>query len=1078
MINKIISYTLYIVLWSLLNARPSLPLDPNKTMTQYMLNIWTADDGLPQNSVYSILQDSDGYIWLGTQEGLVRFDGIRFTVFDKRNTPAIRHNYIVTILEDRNRTLWIGTNGGGLIAYKNDQWKTYTIKDGLSSDFISSLAEDNTGNLWIGTNGGGLNRLSDGHFTVFTTEQGLAHSTVYYCYPDRSGRVWIGTANGLNVYDNGKFITYTIANGLADNSISAIYEDNIGRVWIGTKTKGLSVYHQGRFTNFTSRDGLSGDMINYITQDRNGNIWISTRIGLTRYTADGRFSRRTIQEGLTVNHLKSILEDREGSLWIGTDGGGLYRLKDEKFINITTYDGLSYDMIRCIYEDRKKRLLVGTSGGGLNILDGNHCTILNTKNGLSHNMVWSVYEDPDGAYWIGTDGGGITVYKDGRLKYYNSKTGLSHDNVRAIIGDRQNRIWVGTVDGLNIYHQGKWSHYTVKDRLPHKTVYTIEEGRDGAVWIGTGGGLIRWRNDKWTYYNTANGLSSDIVLTTYEDSEGVLWVGTDGGGLNRLKNDHWTIFRIADGLFDDLIYRILEDSSGYLWMSCNKGIFKIKKDELARFSEGKQKTILSRAYSTADGMASNECNGRNQPAGWKRYDGTLCFPGVKGVVTIDPEKSIINPMVPPVQIEYIIADDSLYTSQTLKTYQQAIFPPGTEKIEIHYTALSYLNPGQVRFRYRLENFDKQLVEADTRRTAYYTNLPPGKYSFRVIACNNDGLWNETGATVVLNFEPRFFQTDWFYVLCVIFLTSGAYGLYRYRINRIEKRRKELEILVTQKTRQIELQKNELAQALENLKNTQMQLVQSAKMSSLGQLTAGIAHEINNPIAFISANMPFLKKHIEVMDHLIHAAKNLLKDEAAEQFDRIMIDVEYQYIRSDIEKMLISYENGAERIKNIVVNLRLFSRLDENERKTTQINDDLDATLSLIASQTQNRIRIFRNYGNLPKIECSPGQLNQVFMHIIRNAVQAIDDTGEIHITTSAENNHISISIRDTGCGMTEEIRNRLFEPFFTTRDIGKGTGLGLSISYGIIKNHNGSIEVHSEPGKGSEFIIRLPVNGS
>jgi ligand-binding sensor domain-containing protein/tRNA A-37 threonylcarbamoyl transferase component Bud32 len=779
---------------------PALALDRNKAITQYVHDVWRTDQGLPQNSLFAICHTHDGYLWLGTDEGLVRFDGIHFTVFDKSNTPQFDQNTVMALHEDRVGNLWIGTDGGGLIRLRDGEFTAFGANEGLSHDRVFEIYEDREGSLWIGTEGGGLIRLRDGKFTSYTTKDGLSDNVVYSIREDREGALWIGTkAGGLNRFKSGRFTSFTTKDGLANDAVASIHQDRLGALWIGTRG-GLSRFQDGKFTTLTTKDGLSGDHVGAINEDRNGNLWIGTDGGLDRLT-DGKLTAFTAKEGLSNSSVLAIDEDREGSLWVGTDGGGLNRFRDGKFTPVTTKEGLSNDQVFSIDESRDGSLWFGTEGGGLNRYNGGTITHLTMKDGLSNDVVYSTCEDREGNLWIGTRGGGLNRYRNGRFTSFTTRNGLSDNVVLAIYEDRQGVLWIGTDKGLNRFKDGNLSVFTTKDGLSNDHVLSIAEDRGEGLWIGTlGGGLNRFRNGTFTPFTKRNGLSNDLALSLYEDTAGSLWIGTDGGGLNRYRDGKFTAITTKQGLFDDVVLQILEDGQGNLWMSCNKGIFRASKKELDAFADGKTRRISCVAYGTTDGMKSAECNGGFQPAGWKARDGRLWFPTSKGAVMIDPAHIPVNKLPPPVEMEEVLVDRKMIGRATAGS--PVVLPPGKDKFEFHYTALSFLVPQRVKFKYRLEGLDKEWVDAGTERAAHYTNLSPGKYKFRVIACNDDGVWNEVGATFPFNLTPHFFQTSWFYLLCAFGVVASAAGAHRARVRHLKSRERELVRMVDEKTRDL------------------------------------------------------------------------------------------------------------------------------------------------------------------------------------------------------------------------------------------------------------------------------------
>jgi ligand-binding sensor domain-containing protein/signal transduction histidine kinase len=755
-----------------------LALNPGRPMSQYVHNIWQTDDGLPQNYVVAIVQTHDGYIWLATQEGLVRFDGIKFTVYDKRNTHEIKDNNIQALYEDRRGTLWFGTEGGGLTGLREGKFFSYSTKDGLPSDIVDAIFEDHNGDLWIGT-AAGLGKLKDGKFSTLTVKDGLASDTIIALYEDREGNLWIGTDGaGLGQYKDGRINTFTTKEGLANDLVRAICEDAEGNLWIGTRD-GLSKFKAGNFTTYSTKQGLASNSVLAVFPDKDGSLWIGTDGGLNRFR-DAQFTSYAKRDGLSDDSVGAICEDKEGDLWIGTYGGGLNRLKDARFTSYTTSFGLSDNDVRSILEDREGAMWIATRGG-LNRIKDNKLVAYTIKQGLGNNSVLSLYEAKDGTLWVGTRSG-LNRMDHGKFITYTTAQGLSDDTVLSMVEDGERRLWIGTSAGLSSLKDGKFTTYRAGEGLTNDSVWSLLADRKGALWIGTdGGGLNLLADGKFSSYTTKDGLANDVVLCIYEDAEGTLWIGTSGG-LNRLREGKLAAFTAKDGLFDDVIFQILEDNNGNLWMSSNKGIFRVDKKQLDDFTEGTAGAILSISYGTADGMKSRECNGGFQPAGWKSKDGKLWFPTIKGVAVIDPSNIKLNERPPPVVIEAVLVDNELMDNRA-----PASLSPGKQKFEFHFTGLSFLAPEKVRFKYKLEGFDKDWVEAGTRRDASYTNLRPGNYRFRVVACNNDMVWNEAGALFEFYLKPHFYQTFSFYALCAAFLGLAAWGLYRLRLRQIQSR---------------------------------------------------------------------------------------------------------------------------------------------------------------------------------------------------------------------------------------------------------------------------------------------------
>jgi len=750
-------------------SRSAAGLDPAKALTQYAHGSWHVADGLPQDNVISIAQTPDGYLWLGTEEGLVRFDGLRFTVFDRSNTPELKSNDICALLVDRMGNLWIGTAGGGVVRMTQGKFVAFTTQNGLSNDSVLSLCEGLDNAIWIGTEGGGVNRFMDGKVTVFNAKAGLADDAVYSIAAAKDGSVWFGTGGGISQLKDGSFRNFTVQQGLPNKNVRALFEDRDGILWVGTNGGGLSQFRGGHFKTFTTKDGLSSNAVFSVYQDKEGTLWIGTVGGGLNRWSKGKFTPYKTAPDNARQDVWGFLQDREGTLWI-CSGDGLSQLRDGQATAYSSVEGLSSDIVLPIYEDREGNLWIGTAGGGLNRFRNGQFTSYTTRQGLSDNVVLSLGEDHDGSLWVGTRHG-LDQMKDGKFKVYTTKDGLPNDIVLCMWPDRDGNLWLGTRSGLGRFQAGKFTTYTTKDGLSNNYVTFIYQDREGTLWVGTGGGgLNRYRNGTFTAFTTKDGLSSDLVTAIHEDENGTLWVGTSGGGLNRFSHSKFTSISMKNGLSDDKIFQILEDRKHNFWMSSNRGIFRVSERQLKDFSDGKITSIQSVPYGVSEGMKSRECNGGFQPAGWTARDGKVWFPTMKGAVVIDPSSNSAAGLRPQVHVEAVVVDQHAFTPG--ETIQVAL---GRGRLEFHYTGISLSAAKRVSFRYKLEGFDSEWVEAGDRRVAYYTNLPPGHYRFRVMAAGDDGKWNEAAAPSAVYLAPHFYQTTWFYGLCAVLLLGVLSG---------------------------------------------------------------------------------------------------------------------------------------------------------------------------------------------------------------------------------------------------------------------------------------------------------------
>ncbi|HEU4597738.1 MAG TPA: two-component regulator propeller domain-containing protein [Pyrinomonadaceae bacterium] len=754
-------------------------LDPRAPLAQYSRQVWQTENGLPQNTVRSVVQTEDGYIWVATREGLARFDGNGFTVFDKQNTPQLKSNDIRHLLPALKNGLWVSTSAG-LTSLYHGEWKTYTVREGLPADEVEVTYEGRDGALWVGTSAG-LARFREGKFETFTTQDGLMSGSVHSIFEDAGDALWVGTTDGLSRFEGGKFTNYAARGGFPGGGVDAIRRDAGGRLWFGT-LDGLVSYQDGRFTSYTVKDGLPNNRVIALHADKEGALWVGTAGGLSRLGRDGRFETHAAGEVLSSGIVLALFEDAEGSLWVGTESGGLHQLRDKKFNTYTTREGLPSDLVKAVYEDRRGQVWVGTYGGGLSLIgrDG-AMTTYTTADGLASNIILALFDDADGNLWVGTPDG-LSRLREGRFTTYTSADGLAHDFVRSIYADRAGALWVGTRGGLTRMKDGAFNIYTTRDGLADDFVGTIYEDAAGHLWAGTLGGLSRFSEGKFTTYTTRDGLSDNVVISLLGDAEGRLWIGTNGGGLNILREGKFSSVSTQDGLPNDTIYRILEDGAGNLWMSCNKGIFRVAKAELDDFAGGRTRSLSPVVYGTADGMTTRECSGGGHPSGWRGADGRLWFSTIKGLAVIDPAGVRSNTQPPPTVIEQVSVD-----GEPLGARLRAELAPGKSRFDFHYAGLSFVAPEKVRYRYRLKGFDEDWVEGGARRVAYYTNLGPGDYRFEVIACNNDGVWSRAPASFDFTLQPHFYRTPWFYALCALAVAFVAAQLYFMRVRQMKAR---------------------------------------------------------------------------------------------------------------------------------------------------------------------------------------------------------------------------------------------------------------------------------------------------
>jgi signal transduction histidine kinase/ligand-binding sensor domain-containing protein len=745
----------------------------------YRIDAWTADSGLPQNAVTRVLQTRDGFIWLTTYGGLVRYDGARFDVFNPGNTPAMRTSRFTDLFEDRNGNLWVSTEGQGLIRQKDGVFQSYTAADGVPDPFARWFFYDAAGRLLVDSTAG-VAEFTGGRFVPYAASvPSISRREMWSPFRMESGAIWYLDKTGAHKFEGGR-VTRDVP--LTQNA-KWFFEDSRGRLWIewadARNGRFLMMMEHGTLRHFSAADGVPTFGTMSVFEDRQGTIWLGLRGkgGLLRYDG-GAFTRYTTADGLPSNDVGRVMQDREGTLWAPTEGG-LARLTKRVVTSYAATDGLSADNVYAVHQDRQGTIWIGGWPGLTQYKNGVFRSVVKEL-GIDA-MVMALFEDRSGSLWIGAWGsGGLLRVTGGVVDRFGLKSPAGQ-LIRAIAQDPGGDMWFGGNDGLTRYSGGAFRRVTAADGFTGGMVHSILPGRDGRLWIGTDAGLSQYHDGKFINYGAKDGMTGTIVRSLYEDAAGVLWIGTYDAGLFRRAAGTFTRFTTRDGLFDNGAFQILEDPRGNFWISSNAGIYRVAKSELEAVAGGTAKTVLSIPYGKRDGMLTAECNGGSQPAGIRARDGRLWFPTQKGVAVIDPDRVPSNNLAPPVAITSVTID-----RQPASLAGPIAIQPNQSALEISYAGLTFVQPELTRFRYRLEGLDPDWVEAGSRRTAYFSHVPFGAYTFRVIAANRDGVWNEVGASLPVSVIPPFWKTVWFQTLAGLALAGAIAGAYRRRIVTLER----------------------------------------------------------------------------------------------------------------------------------------------------------------------------------------------------------------------------------------------------------------------------------------------------
>ena len=1064
--RSVVRYALIVVL-AALGARAGwaqsspVGLAPDKALTQYIHTVWNDDDGLPHSTVNAVAQTPDGYLWVGTEGGVVRFNGADFDVYDRSNTEAFADGHTVrTLLVDQRGQLWIGTSGAGLVRYTDGRFTEITAPRALDRAQVSALHEGADGALWVGTFEDGLFRMQDGRAQL--VDRVPTNTLITALHTDPSGALWVGTADGLRrLGEEGAARVYGPDEDLPGAFVVALGQDTDGHLWVSTRD-GLARVVDGAVQPPQPASLADVSAFAFWTGAA-GSLWVGTDgRGLMRVRA-GAVETLTSEHGLLNDRVVALFQDREGSLWFGTEGGGLNQLRDGTFTPFGSPEGVSGDMILSVYEDAGGSLWLGTEGGGVSRLRDGRVTALTTDDGLSSDVVLSVHGGEDGAVWFGTYGGGVNRYQDGRLTTYTTQTGFLSDAVFALHRGPSGALWMGTDAGIARYADGAFQTLTEDDGLSSNLVSTLHEDPRGTLWVGTfPNGLDRVRDGTFVHLGPSDGLPESVITDIHEDPGGTLWLGTRGGGLVRLQGDTITTYTSRDGLYSDNIYQILEDEQGRLWMGSGKGIFCLSREVLDDYAAGRIEHLTPAVFGENDGLRTDEMNGGTQPAGWRRTDGSLWFPTAQGAARIDPDQMTRNTVPPPIAVESITVD-----GESIERGAAVDLVPGTKQLTVHFAAPTFVAPGDVQYQYRLLGYDEAWSPWRTGRSATYTNLDPGEYTFEVRARNADGVTSTSAAAQPFTQQPFFYETPIFWAACVLGILMLGGMTYRMRLRHLKARQQELEALVAERTEEL----RELNTHLEDKVEEQLQTILRERKKYEAQLR----HE---------------KERAEEAARLKSAILNNMSHEFRTPMTGILgyADILVDEVDEAYSEFAQTIHDYGERLMNTLDAVLELARLEaaatEPQKASIDVTDLARRVIRDAERQAAEQGLVL--HADLPDAalmaELDPSAFERVLQILVDNAIKFTPE-GEVYVAvTAGDGDTLHAHVRDTGVGISDDFRPHLFEPFrqesMGERREFEGNGLNLSIAKRLVDLIGGDIDVDSTKGDGSTFTVAVPQSGA
>ncbi|MEQ9824923.1 MAG: two-component regulator propeller domain-containing protein [Puniceicoccaceae bacterium] len=995
-----------------------------KDLAQYGVRHYNREDGIAASSILEILQTQQGYLWMGTYDGLTRFNGVEFRVFNRANTPTLHGNNITCLLEGKDGTLWLGTLGKGIQGFLDPDLQHIRPRSFMGNVTVNDIEQDAHGRIYAATREGLYVHEDEAWRRCDVQLPSRQTTSIDAIEIDENNHVLFATQQGIFRWDG------TQASPLDSRLPSDLrvqgflYQKDRG-LWFGTFEAGLYHYHEGKIRHYQTEDGLLHNHVGDLNFDSDGNLWMGVRGGVS-VLRNGTFSHFAMRGKMVY----SLHHDREGGIWVGTYLHGLYRLGNTRFSAYTHVDPLEVSIIGRALIEFQGKLLIGTNLGIYELHNG-YLHPSKSFPMLDDVMIRSMKPASDGGLWIGTHTNGVfKLNPDGETIAYGIEQGLQSRTNRCVIEASDGRVWIAGNSGLQVLDKGKIHSVPELQGFPILSLHELSGGR---IAVATdGNGLFILHSDTVQHLSKADGLNSNVVFYVHEDEQGSLWITTSEAGISYIEQDQLYRLTLQDGMPQDAIFYILEDKHSHFWIACNSGIYRFEKEALRARAKAEAAIPSSLHFDRMDGITAGGVTGVAH--GYTDSKGELWFPATEGVVSVNPNTDEAPTPAPTAIIESFSTESATFDLYDSSPVQVA---PGTQRFTFRFVGMRFDASDNVRYRVKLEGYDPEFQEIQGRREIAYTNLPPGTYRFVVNAGIQGGAWSEQSDSISFVLKPRFYQLPLFQVMAVLSAFALIYGIIRIRVARSQMRQRQLSEQVEQRTAELRSAMDKAEQA----------------NHSKSLFLASVSHEVRNP-----------------MNGILGITELLLEDE----------------LSPDQRRKLEIVQSSARSLLTILNDLLDYSKLDSDkltlESIPFQIRSIVDETLALQeAGIREKQLTIHVDLdNNLPEtVVGDPLRHRQVLHNLISNAVK-FTEHGSITICAKVESTApgsilVKFSVSDTGIGISHDVQQRLFQVYqqaedSTARTYG-GTGLGLAICRSLVERMGGTIHVDSDVGKGATFTF-------